>query len=392
MKTFLRRLAILRYLRSLQHAVSTEDILNHLAHAGHLDSYDSQTKSMLRLIQRDLNFLLGEKSEEEDDNLSLSQNEKKEHSTFEDFPVYDNDFGLYLEKGQGKSLLWKLSPYENLNYDFERMPAFMALALSISERHLKQVLPSETRAELKKIFEQAHHKLALSEQKLSRHHYQRLTESVEFFQRGQRLHGAEFDPGILDTIYRAILQGKRLNICYKRQQQEKEYDVHPFGVVIMLPKLYLIAKKHEDIDATNNDSYTHFRSFLIHKLVSASISTFNNRVPESFHLREYLDQGNMDVLINPEDRRYYQLQLEIRAGNNSSLLDDLNENPISADQQLTQLNSKTWQLTANVRRTVQLKNWLLALGEHVTLVSPDILKQDLLRQLDAIRSRYATPG
>lgn len=381
MKTFLRRLEILNFLRSQHSAVSTETILNHLLNAGYLDSYDTQAKSLLRLIQRDLHFLLGEKAE--DDETEAFDSDRKEISSLQDYSLYDNDFGLHLEQGLGKSLLWKLSPYQQLNYDFERMPAFMALALSVSEKHLKQVLPSETRTELKKLFDQAHLKLAQSEQKLSTRHYQRLTESVEFFQRGQRLHGAEFDPTILDTIYRAILLGKRLTLNYKRQQQTKEYDVHPYGVVIMLPKLYLIAKKHEDIDRLEN-----FRSFLVHKIESANMSAFANHVPQDFNLRDYLDRGNMDVFLSAEDKQDYALVLEITAHKNSSLLEDLIENPISANQKLIPLDSKTWQLSATVRRTVQLKNWLMSLGETARIISPAILRQDLITQLEAIRSRY----
>lgn len=379
MRTFLRRLEILNFLRAQHQAVSTESILNHLLNAGYLDSYETQTKSLLRLIQRDLHFLLGDKAEEDE----TLHPERKERSSLEDYPQYDNDFGLYLEQGQGKSLLWKLSPYQHLNYDFERMPAFMALALSVSEKHLKQVLPSETRAELKKLFEQAQLKLAQSEQKLSSRHYQRLTESVEFFQRGQRLHGADFDPTILDSIYRAILLGKRLHITYKRQQQAKEYELHPYGVVIMLPKLYLVAKKQEDNAAPDN-----FRSFLIHKIESATISHFPNQVPETFKLRDYLDQGKMDVFLSAQDKQDYALVLEIQADKHSTLLEDLIENPVSADQQLTPLNPETWRLSATVRRTVQLKNWLMALGEAVKIISPEILKQDLLAQLEAIQARY----
>ena len=155
MKTFLRRLEILNFLRSQHTAISTESIASHLENSGHLDSHQNQQKSVFRLIQRDLKFLLGDKS----DDLPEPCN-NKESLTYTKFDEYDNDFGLSLEKGSRKAHLWQLSPYQQLNYDFERMPAFMALALSLSEKHLKQVLPSETRAELNKLFENAQNKIA----------------------------------------------------------------------------------------------------------------------------------------------------------------------------------------------------------------------------------------
>lgn len=378
MKTFLRRLEILNFLRSQHASLSTESIVNHLENSGHLDSHQNQSKSLLRLIQRDLNFLLGDKS---DGHETIQHN--KEQLTYDGFDDYDNDFGLSVEKGTGKSLLWKLSPYQQLNYDFERMPAFMALALSLSEKHLKQVLPSETREELKKLFDNAQEKLVKSEQKLSSRHYQRLSQSVEFFQRGQRLQAASFNPKILDTIYRAILLGKRISISYQRGQSIKEYELHPYGVVIMLPKLYLVAKKHEM--PSEGES---FRSFLVHKVQEITISQQANHVPDNFDLRHYLDAGHMDVFLSYDDKKSHILLLEVSASQNSNLIEDLKENPLSSDQELKQINTNTWHLSATVKRTIQLKNWLMALGHQAKVLSPEIIKEDLIQAIEAIRSRY----
>ena len=379
MRTFLRRLEILNFLRSQHQAVSTETIANHLEHTGHLDLSQSKPKSSLRLIQRDLSFLLGERLDGDEGNIDSRQ----EASLYNNIEAFDNDFGLSLEKGQGKSLRWRLSPYQQLNYDFERMPAFMALALQLSEKHLKQVIPSETRQELKKLFDNAQIKLIKSDQKLSSRHYQRLSQSVEFFQRGQRLQAAAFNPTILDTIYRAILLGKRLTLSYSRKDSVQDYDLHPYGVVIMLPKLYLVAKKH-------NPETTHesFRSFLIHKIKDISISVNSYQVPDDFSLKAYLNEGHMDVFITHEDKHEHTLILEISAAAHSNLIEDLKENPISPDQQLEQIDDTTWHLSASVKRTIQLKNWLMALGEQAKVISPSIIQDDLKKAIKAILNRY----
>ncbi len=377
MKTFLRRLEILNFLRNQHTLVNTESIVHHLENSGHLDAQQSQSKSIFRLIQRDLNFLLGDKSDDS------SEQANKESSIHEDIDEYDNDFGLSVEKGSGKALLWSLSPYQQLNYDFERMPAFMALALTLSEKHLKQVLPSETRSELKKLFENAQEKLIKSEQKLSTRHYQRLSQSVEFFQRGQRLQAASFNPQILDTIYRAILLGKRISISYVRGSTTKDYQLHPYGVVIMLPKLYLVAKKHETV--AEQDS---FRSFLVHKIQDITIEYQSNNVPDNFDLREYLDAGHMDVYLAFNDHEDHTLLLEIYASASSNLIEDLKENPISLDQTLLKIDEDTWHLSATVKRTIQLKNWLMALGNQAKILSPKLIQEDLIQAIEAIRARY----
>ena len=374
MITFLRRLEILNFLKTKRISVGTEQILQHLKDAGYLNSHESKHKSQYRLIQRDLNFLLG------DFHPCL------EHEQHDQEDEYDNDFGLSVERGLGKSRHWRLDPYQHLNYDFERMPAFMALALSVTQKHLTQVLPSSTQHELKRIFQNAEEKLQKSEQKLSHIHYQRLTNSVEFFQRGQRLQAPKFEIQVLDAIYRAILEGKRINITYRGQRGSKDYELHPFGVAIMLPKLYLIGKKHEDINKVTNDDT--FRSFLIHKIEQIDLSRQPNAVPDDFKLNTYLDQGNMDVLLQPSDSQRYPLILELTTTDNSSLLTDLHESPISVNQSLTKIDSTTWHLKADVKRTIQLRNWLLSLGFQAKILSPHIIRDDFISTLAAMHKNY----
>jgi len=385
MKTFLRRLEILNYLKSQHTEIGTEKIIQHLSETAYIDTQESKLKSQFRLVQRDLNFLLGdevvgEMSEDDiaEDDIAEDEDSDAQNSTF------DNDFGLSQKKGLGKSRLWRLDPYQHLSYSFEKMPAFMALALSVSQKHLKQVLPSETQQELKRIFQSAEEKLRKKDQKLSTKHYQRLTQAVEFFQRGQQLKAAEYDVDILNSIYRAILEGKRVKITYSNRNQIKDYDLHPYGVAIMLPKLYLIAKKDSDI-AKGEDA---FRSFLIHKVSEIEISPLPNSVPDSFHLKTYLDDGHMDVLLEMKDSTRYTLKLEISVQPFSNLLSDLKESPISAKQILTQKSDSSWLLEAEVRRTIQLKNWLLSLGSQARILSPSIIRNDLTTALDAMRSQY----
>ena len=371
MNTFLRRLEILNFLKSQNETQGTDNIVQHLINSDYLDASKSATKSQFRLIQRDLKFLLGEHNTEDE---------------------YDNDFGLSMHAGLGKSHHWKLDPYTQLNYDFEQMPAFMALALSVTQKHLLQVLPSSTQHELQRIFINAQQKLQKSQQKLSPLHYQRLTDAVEFFQRGQQLQAPDIDMNILDTIYRAILLGKQLTFSYLGSSGLKDYKVHPFGVAILLPKIYLVGKKQEDIELKNSeqdplDTKT-MRSFLVHKIENITLSNFSSKVPKNFKMKTYLAQGSMDVSLDNSDHQHHQLKLELYAKTKSNLLTDLSESPISAEQSLTQISENIWLLKAKVKRTIQLRNWLLSLGAQAKIIAPEIIQQDLLSTLISIQDRY----
>jgi len=379
MNTFLRRLEILNFLKSQYEAQGTDKIVQHLVNSDYLEASKSRTKSKLRLIQRDLNFLLGEQNTD---------------------GGYDNDFGLSIHVGLGKSQHWKLDPYTQLNYDFEQMPAFMALALSVTQKHLLQVLPSSTQHELQRIFLNAQQKLQKSQQKLSPVLYQRLTDAVEFFQRGQQLQAPDIDMSILDTIYRAILLGKRLTFSYLSSTGLKDYELHPFGVAILLPKIYLVGKKQKDIERGNlelenielenikqHDTKT-MRSFLVHKIENITLTRYSSKVPENFKMKTYLEQGNMDVLLDNSDNQYYNLKLELYTKAKSNLLTDLSESPISSEQLITQVNENSWLLQAKVRRTIQLRNWLLSLGAQAKILSPEIIQQDLINTLTGIQDIY----
>lgn len=374
MQTFLRRLEILNFLAAQRAArrvaVGTDLIVEHLCEAGYLDASSEQRRSQFRLVQRDMQFLLGEEFDGE----------------------YDNDFGLKAVRGDGKSLLWSLEPYQALHYDFERMPAYMALAMHISQKHLMQVLPQQARRELALLFDGAEAKLQKTEKKLSQKHYRRLTNAVEFYQRGQSLQSPEYEPAILDQIYQAILLGRRIDIQYRTRDGIKSYNLHPYGVAIMLPKLYLVARKtgEQNSEQKADDLYAsdHYRSFLIHKIASVLISPFSNQVPDNFELKTFLDQGYMDVLLDQNDRTLYQLVLELQLPTNSNLVQDLKDSPVSKDQVLEALADGVWRLQASVRRTVQIRNWLLSLGPQAKVLAPSVLRQDLIDHLDQMRANY----
>ena len=359
MQTFLRRLEILNYLRQQHRPVSTDALIQHLNHSGHLDADSVNPRSQQRLVQRDMQFLLGEEDEEGE---------------------ASNDFGLTVTRGQSKTLLWQLDPYPTLNYDFERMPAFMALALAITRKHLHQVLPSGTQQELARLFEQAESRLNQQEKTLSPTHYQRLTQSVAFFQRGQSLQAPNFDMAILDTLYRAILHGKRITFDYDGADGRKPYEINPYGIVFMLPKVYLIGTK---LDADSG-----FRSFLVHRIHAPEVSRFNNSVPEHFNLSTYLQHGHMDVLLDSQDTQTHKLELTLFPLHGDNLIRDLQSSPISPDQHLWEDNDGVWHLSAGVRRTIQLRNWLLSLGEEACIREPAIIREDLLTHLAGIQARY----
>lgn len=355
MKTFLRRIAILELLRTQRHFLSTDEVVSFLVNEGYLDD-DLPDGTLMRTVQRDLNFLWGEEDED---------------------GIAENEFGLERLRGDGKSLKWRLDPYNDISYDFEKMPQNMAVAFAMIQKHLSDLLPRNTHQELSRLFSAAELKLSHSNKGLSSKDYMRFKESIEFYQRGQTLQAAQFDMSHLDSIYRAIIQKKQLGFEYRG----KRYKVHPLGVAILLPKLYLVAIKHgDDIDVDS------CRSFLVHKIESVWLESSSLEEPENFSLEEYLREGGMDVFID-QDPQKYQLKLQINAGNDR-LVEDLQESPISTDQFIRIQKDGSVILTASLRRTIQLRNWLLSIASVSRVMAPEEIRNDVLNFLKSSLSQY----
>ena len=365
METFLRRLTILAFLSSTLQPKSTQEILQHLLNAGYITDESLDERSLLRLVQRDLKFLLGDE---------LEQGE------------FDNIFGLETVRGKGKSLHWQVDPYSEMRFDFEKMPRFMALAFTLTRKHLGNILPKGTVAELNRFFARAEERLEEGEKALSPQSYKRMSQAVEFYQRGQPLQAAAFDMDVLDTIYRAIMLGRQIEFDYRG----KSYRVHPYGLAILLPKIYLIAVKDSEKVARADLSVSElgkndYRSFLLHKISAMTMSKKIAHIPRDFHLKAFLEEGNLDLRTDVADDGAYLLELMIdtrQAGTN--LIEDLTESPISRDQAIEQVALSSYRLTATVHRTIPLRNWIISLGPAARVVKPEVIKKDLVTHLQAM--------
>ena len=365
MSSFLRRLAILEFLRSSSQAKTTEEINHHLLNSGYIDE-TLPSKTLLRQTQRDMIYFYGAP-------VAAQANLEEQNA--------ENDFGIICSRGEGKSLLWSLDPYSTLKFDFEKMPQYMAVAFAMTKKHLSNLLPRNTLSELERFFNQAEARLNNTKKNIGPQSYHRLKDSIEFYQRGQRLKPAEYSIEHLDTIYRAILQKKQIRIIYR----SKDYLLHPLGVAILLPKLYLVAIKDEDKDS----SPPSYRHFLVHKIDRIFLESKKSTALPDFSLKKYLEQGHMDILIDPKDTREYQLELElIPKQQQSQLVNDLKTSPLSHDQTITQITEQRYLMKASVHRTIQLQNWLLNLGPEARVLGPKVIKTDVIKTLKAMLDHY----
>ncbi|RMF19623.1 MAG: WYL domain-containing protein, partial [Gammaproteobacteria bacterium] len=192
------------------------------------------------------------------------------------------------------------------------------------------------------------------------------------------LRAAPYDPAVLDTCYRAIITQKQLGFDYLRADgSERRYTVDVFGVAILLPKIYIVARK------TGGE---HLQTFLLHKIRHAWLENRPAHVPEDFSLHKWLADGHMEMYVDPSDRALHDLHLVFESPR-PGLIEDLRESPIAEDQTLECDTDGRWHLSARVRRTVQLRHWLMSVADVAYIDAPDIIRNDVMSWAERLLNR-----
>jgi predicted DNA-binding transcriptional regulator YafY len=95
----------------------------------------------------------------------------------------------------------------------------------------------------------------------------------------------------------------------------------------------------------------------------------------------------MEMKID-NDHSFYALTIELNAPPGSNLIRDLQETPITSSQSLVAMNDNRYLLKARVQRSFQLINWILSLGASATVLEPIQIRQDIIKNLQAVRDNY----
>lgn len=364
LRTFCRRLEILNFLKASHQLQPVSRIVEHLEDLGLLDPSATAEKNPehthFRKVQRDLKFLSANTPPADED----EQGE-------------DNEFGLYFEAGDRHSFLWGVDQTINTDFSWTLMPDHMAVTLALAEKHLSSIMPSRYHQLLKSHYQTARQKLSGASKKYQPKQLENLVNSVVIDQRGLRLEAASVDEQILDTIYEALTLNRRLKLRYRG----KTVVVHPHGVVIARPKIYLIAMKDGD-----NDIHQ-MRSYLVHRIAEINLVNLSVHTLPGFNLQQYVAEGAMEMKIE-NDESSYELVLQLTPPIGSNLIQDLRETPIAANQNLSQSSEEVYFLTAKVHRTYQLLNWILSLGKFATVLEPATIRSDIIHLTKEISNNY----
>jgi len=252
--------------------------------------------------------------------------------------------------------------------DIPAMDAPLALAFKLAEQYLTPVAPTVTdvltpylEAAGKALDERARDWLG----------------RVAIVPRSQPLIPARVDPEVARIVQVALLERRRLRVRYHpRDGDVAEYELSPHGLVLRHEVSYLVATAWDYLDP---------RHYALHRMQSGTIELLDAPATEltDFDLQRYIDEGAFHYRISD---RPLKLVLYMDAG----VARHLEETPLSEDQRMGRPDDEGWlRVQATVQDTLQLRWWLLGLGDQVEVVRPKSLRREIAGILASALPAYA---
>ena len=270
------------------------------------------------------------------------------------------------------------------------MPIEEACLVLMAEKFLQAAIPADfVDAALRDLFLaararlKAHEKIPKQQRKRVRDYLKRI--AIE--QRGQSLVERSVPYDVLGPLSRAILEGKRIDCRYR----DKKRELHPFGIVLRSPKIYLLAvddhvmRKFRPVDLTP-------AQFLCARVSDAKVSERPNLVPDDFDADTFIERTGLDSDAGDWGlpSRSFKLTLRIFDGDCDNLLSDLGEFPLSKDQEIIrEAGTNNYLVSARrIRGTHQFIEWIMGRLDRIEVIAPVSLRDFIIERIDAMQARY----
>lgn len=246
-----------------------------------------------------------------------------------------------------------------------------ALSLVMVERYLSQSLPVLLTRSLHDIFNKAHQTLEL-------HKKSQITQWPEKFcviQPAQPLIPPELSHEILVIVHDALLNEKQLRVTYRATNRsdakEKEYRLHPLGLIQRGPVTYLAAMTND---------YEDVYLYALHRMQAAHILEQDCRHNPAFNLADYAEkQGHFGTAAT--------IHFKARICDHLALM--LEETRLSENQIISPVNDSGFrEITADVSNTWQLRWWILGECDRIEVLAPEELRLQIAESLSRCNQQY----
>lgn len=290
-----------------------------------------------------------------------------------DLEKLSSHFPLMVEEGS-KPYAWSF----NASAAASMIPALdmpAALTLELARAYLAPILPQRALEHLRPHFQEAQETLGRRDNPLGR-----WPERVRVINRGLMTQRPEVDAEVLETVTEALLKDYQCRLVYQARSwpKPKTIRVHPYGLIFRDPNVYLIGT----IDGREG-----IRQLALHRANSSELLDETVERPKDFDLDQYLRSGAMGQPFH-----HTPIQLHLRCDKEFML--HLAESPISLDQETFNETEESFELTATVSDTQDLRWWLVAQANHLEILAPAYLRKETVRILETSlkRQKAVDPG
>jgi hypothetical protein len=267
-----------------------------------------------------------------------------------------------------------------------------ACTLLLAERFLDVALPKDFYEEsLSDVFRAAREVIARYETK-PKHLRQKIStymRRIAIAQRGQQLAQLSVPYDVLGVCARAILDGK----CLQMKYWNEDRLVHPYGIVIKSPKVYLLAIDDYVMSRRRPAELTPAQ-FLCTNISDPVVDKKASHVPDDFAAEEYVEQAGLDVGLYSKLGEWdgtFTLYIRIRDAASDNLLKDIEAFPLSRKQTLTEeAGTPHYILKApGVRASHQLVEWVMGRLDRVEVLRPTKFRKHIANEIKAMHRLYS---
>ena len=336
--TLLRNLVLLRLIPRAPASISTTQLLNALAEEG----FDIT----LRQLQRDLDGKLSDR------------------------------FDLICSKDDPDETISKQRPYRwsyqpHVRPGLPAMSSAEALAMQLSEGHLRHLLPPGVLALLEPHFAEARKTL----ERRSGNVLNRWAQRMRSLPNGKALLPASVDEQVWENVATALLEQRQLQMDYfsRVKGEVKTMTLHPKGLASRGPATYLFASVGD---------YSDVRHFALHRIQRAEVMDAIAR-DDDFDMDDYLPKA---AFTPRQGTGTVQLVADVHPDTAGILL----ETPLSEDQTLEPLPESDWlRLTASAANDQETLWWVMSMGQNIVIISPMEWRHKIVEELKFLSEKYS---
>jgi len=183
-------------------------------------------------------------------------------------------------------------------------------------------------------------------------------------------------PEVLEVVQQALLENSSIEALYLKRGASEPRTLHikPLGLSFQDSNIYLVCIFKGLADGT-------LASLPLHRFHSAKATWEDLEAPGGFEMNSFEVKRS---LISQKTEHPTQLKLRI----SQALYERLDENALTSDQQLQPTADGWWLMTGSLPLSQGLDLWLLSQGEHLEVLEPIELREQMATSAKRMAALY----